>query len=124
MPNGKVDEKALPAPDKDRSDLDNVFIAPRTPVEKLLAGIWCEIIGLKNVGISDNFFDLGGHSLMATKIMSRVWDMFLVKVPLQSLFEMPTLEGLAFALLQEAGDCNEVEKNASLLLQETERSER
>jgi hypothetical protein len=61
-PNGKVDRKALPAPEPERTDMEKSFVSPRTPVEEALAGIWCEVLGLKEVGVHDNFFELGGHS--------------------------------------------------------------
>src|SRR5207253_3491888 len=63
-PNGKVDRGALPAPDQSRPELTESFVAPRTADEKLIAGIWGEVLKLKQVGIYDNFFDLGGHSLL------------------------------------------------------------
>jgi amino acid adenylation domain-containing protein len=91
-PNGKVDRAALPAPaSESRTGAD----APRTPVEEVLATLWAEVLGLARVGRSDNFFDLGGHSLMATRVMSRVTEAFGVELPLRKLFEAPTLEGQA-----------------------------
>jgi len=71
-PNGKVDRRALPAPDLERSRLETKFVAPRTPVEKVLAKIWSEVLGLVCVGVHDNFFDLGGHSRVATRVVARV----------------------------------------------------
>ena len=70
--NGKVDRKALPAPDQNRFDLEESFVAPRTPVEEMIAEIWAEVLKLDRVGIHDNFFDLGGHSLLATQVISRL----------------------------------------------------
>jgi acyl carrier protein len=94
-PNGKLDRKALPAPDHSRPELDDAFAAPRTPVEEILANIWAEVLKLDKVGIHDNFFDLGGHSLLATQLISRVRDAFKLDLPLRSLFEAPTIYGLA-----------------------------
>ena len=94
-PNGKVDRKALPEPDSGRPELDDSFIPARTPIEELLAGIWCEVLGLKEVGIHDNFFELGGHSLLATQVMSRLRNTFQTDIPLRRLFETPTIAGLA-----------------------------
>jgi len=99
-PNGKIDCQALPAPDQSRPDLESRFVAPRTPVEGGLAGIWSEVLKLKRVGIHDNFFELGGHSLLATQVMSRVHKTFEVEVPLRSLFENPTIAELAVQIVQ------------------------
>jgi amino acid adenylation domain-containing protein len=95
MPNGKVDRRSLPAPAPRRPDLEPTFAAPRTPVEKTLSGIWAEILGIQSVGIHDDFFDLGGHSLLATQVMARVREALLVDVPLRTLFDTPTVAGLA-----------------------------
>ena len=94
-PNGKVDRRALPAPDPSRPELDETFADPRTPTEELLANIWVEVLKLDKVGIHDNFFDLGGHSLLATQVMSRLTKAFQIELPLRSLFEAPTVAGLA-----------------------------
>jgi acyl carrier protein len=94
-PNGKLDRKALPAPDQSRSDLDETFAAPQTSVEKILASIWSDVLKLDKVGIHDNFFHLGGHSLSATQVISRLRDTFTVDLPLRSLFEFPTIAALA-----------------------------
>jgi len=94
-PNGKVDRQALPAPDQSRPDLEKAFLAPRTPVEETLAGIWVEVLRLERVGIHDNFFELGGHSLLATQVMSRVCKAFQTEIPLRTLFEKPTIEQFA-----------------------------
>ncbi len=94
--NGKVDRKALPAPDRQRAEED--FTAPRTPVETGLAAIWAGILGLANVGAEDNFFDLGGHSLLATRMLAAVREAFQVELPLRLLFERPILEELARAI--------------------------
>ena len=90
-PNGKIDRKALPAPELNRRETENEFVAPRTPTEELLVGIWMEVLGIEQVGIHDNFFDLGGHSLLVTKVISRVREAFSVELPLRSLFSSPTV---------------------------------
>ena len=97
-PSGKVDRRALPAPDQVRPELGGAFIAPRTPVEEVLAGIWADVLRLEEVGVHDNFFELGGHSLLATQIMSRLCRTFQVELPLRTLFATPTVAGLADGL--------------------------
>jgi amino acid adenylation domain-containing protein len=93
-PNGKVDRKALPPPDF-TADSATPFVAPRTQTEKTLAGIWREVLGLPQVGIHENFFDLGGHSLKATQVMARAFNAFQVEAPLHELFSSPTVAELA-----------------------------
>ncbi|HET7112517.1 MAG TPA: amino acid adenylation domain-containing protein, partial [Pyrinomonadaceae bacterium] len=92
--NGKVDRKALPAPSADKT----AFVAPRTAVEEVVAGIWAEVLGIERVGMDDNFFDLGGHSLLATQVMSRVGAALQAEVPLRRLFEGPTVGELSAAV--------------------------
>ncbi|WDD36955.1 amino acid adenylation domain-containing protein (plasmid) [Nostoc sp. UHCC 0926] len=93
-PSGKVDRRALPAPDTLRSDLEKGFIPPRTPAEETVTAIWSDVLKQKQVGIHDNFFDLGGHSLLATQVISRLRAAFEVEFPLRSLFEEPTIARL------------------------------
>ncbi len=93
-PNGKVDRKALPEPEG-LGAADAGFVAPRTPAEELLAGIWSELLGRERVGIHDNFFELGGHSLLATRVLSRLRGIFGVELPVRALFESPTVAALA-----------------------------
>ncbi|HYG61743.1 MAG TPA: condensation domain-containing protein, partial [Thermoanaerobaculia bacterium] len=92
-PNGKVDRKALPAPEWHTGDQE--YLAPRTPVEEILAGIWAELLGCERVGAADHFFELGGHSLLATQVMSRLRSTFEIEMPLRTLFEAPVLADLA-----------------------------
>jgi amino acid adenylation domain-containing protein len=104
--NGKVDLKALPAPEGARPELEGNYVAPRTSAEETLAGIWAEVLGLDRVGIHDSFFDLGGHSLLATQVISRVRDAFAVELQLRYIFEAPTIAGLTERIeeMQAAGD--------------------
>ena len=94
-PAGKVDRLALPAPDHTRPDLVVAFVAPRTPLEEALAKVWSEVLQLDQIGIRDDFFDLGGHSLSATRVSSRLRDILHVEVSLSTLFNFPTLAALA-----------------------------
>ncbi|MBV7340164.1 amino acid adenylation domain-containing protein [Chloroflexi bacterium TSY] len=93
-PNGKVDRKALPAPEQQRA-LSDDFVAPSTPVEEMLASIWASVLNVERVSLSDNFFDLGGHSLLATQAVSRIQQTFQVNLPLRDLFESTTVRALA-----------------------------
>ena len=95
-PNGKVDRKALPAPEWRGEDAQPV--APRTPTEELLTGIWGAVLRRPAVGVREDFFALGGHSLLATQVVSRVREVCGVEVPLRRLFAAPTVEGLAAAV--------------------------
>jgi amino acid adenylation domain-containing protein len=93
--NGKIDRQMLPAPELDRSDLDNVFIAPHNPIETEIARIFGEILNLDRVGVDDDFFEVGGHSLLATKLISRLLSSFEVPLSIVDLFQSPTVAGLA-----------------------------
>lgn len=94
-PNGKVDRRALPAPNTLGFDIKEDYVAPRTPVEEVLVGIWTKVLGRKQVGVYDNFFDLGGHSLLATQLSSRIRDALQVELSVRNLFEAPTVAHLA-----------------------------
>lgn len=94
-PNGKLDRKALPAPEAYSTEPDGSCVAPRTPTEEALARIWCEVLNLKMVGVHDNFFELGGHSLLATQVISRVRNVFQLEIALRVFFETPSIAGLA-----------------------------
>ena len=90
---GKIDPRTLPAPNYG-GDAE-AYVAPRTPVEEVLAGIWAEVLGVERVGVNEGFFDLGGHSLLATRVVSRVRDVFGVELPLRALFAGPTVAEMA-----------------------------
>lgn len=93
--NGKVDRRALPAPDQSRPQLEGDYVAPRTPVEEMLAEIWAEVLRIEKVGLKDDFFSLGGHSLLATQVVSRIRQVFQTELALRTIFEAPTVAGLA-----------------------------
>lgn len=116
-PNGKVDRKSLPKPEQTESERNDAYVGPRTPTEEVLAGIWSEILGIKNIGVSQNFFESGGHSILATRVVSRVRDVFNIDLPLRSMFESPTVEGVATALVRHSNNANELENRAKLLLE-------
>ena len=93
--NGKVNRRALPAPDWSRFRKEETYAPPLTPTEEILAGIWSEVLGVERVGRDDNFFDLGGHSLLATQLVARVREACHIEVPLRALFEAPSVARLA-----------------------------
>ncbi len=93
--NGKIDRDALPAPDVADVLRDEPLTAPRTPVEQRLALIVASLLDASDVGVTDNFFLLGGHSLLGTQLIARVRDAFGVDLPLRAVFDHPTVEALA-----------------------------
>jgi hypothetical protein len=97
LPNGKIDRAALPAPDTSRPAMRTVFRAPREGVEATIAGIWREVIGLDTVGADDNFFDVGGHSLHAVRILGKIREAVpaAADLALVDLFAFPTIAALA-----------------------------
>ena len=96
--NGKVDRRALPAVGRERVEGKREYVAPRTIVEEVLAGLWEDVLRVKQVGVHDNFFELGGHSLLATQVISRAREAFGVELPLRSLFEAPTVSSLSHSI--------------------------
>jgi hypothetical protein len=94
-PNGKLDAKALPAPERTRAE---GYVAPRTAVEATLAEIWAEVLRRERVGVHDDFFAIGGHSLLATRVVSHVRDVLDAEFGVVTLFENPTIHGLARVL--------------------------
>jgi amino acid adenylation domain-containing protein len=98
--NGKVDRRALPIPEALFDTLQTDFVAPQTPVEQALAAIWTDIMGLEQVGIHDDFFALGGHSILATRAIAQVRERFKVELPLHTLFEEPTIAHIATVIEQ------------------------
>jgi len=100
-PNGKVDRRALPVPDQSRPELEMAFVPPRDPLEFQLTKIWEEVLGIKPVGVRDNFFDLGGHSLLAVHLFAKIEKLLGKKLPLATLLQAPTVERLAAILSQQ-----------------------
>lgn len=95
MVNGKIDRQALPDPGNFRPELETPYEPPSTEVEQQLAAIWAEILSIDLVGIHDNFFDLGGHSLAASRVISRVIQYFKLDLPMKALFDTPTIAQMA-----------------------------
>ncbi|MBW4626901.1 MAG: amino acid adenylation domain-containing protein [Brasilonema octagenarum HA4186-MV1] len=134
-PNGKVDRRSLSrsrdlygkpsgsggnffasklqAPNQDRSILNDAFVAPRTKVERQLAQIWTQVLSVESVGIHDNFFELGGHSLLLVQMLARVRETFQLELPVLSLFQAPTIAGLAEAI-EGRGDSTDLYAEAVL----------
>ncbi|HEX6288070.1 MAG TPA: amino acid adenylation domain-containing protein, partial [Herpetosiphonaceae bacterium] len=120
---GKIDRKALPAPDLARLDRDTAFVPPRNAVEQVLADIWADTLDLEQVGVHDNFFASGGHSLLAAQVIAQVREDFQVDLPLRCMFETPTVAGLAETLLRDPDHGASVEKIARLLVELADLSE-
>ncbi|MFZ6029474.1 MAG: amino acid adenylation domain-containing protein [Chloroflexota bacterium] len=101
-PNGKIDRKALPAPENAPAERQQAYVAPRNPSEATLAEIWGEVLNVATVGIHDDFFELGGHSLLATQVLTRVREKLRVNLSQRELFDAPTIAALA-AVIAESG---------------------
>jgi amino acid adenylation domain-containing protein len=98
--NGKIDRAALPAPDASNTMRDKIFVAPRTLVEERLGLILCPLLQLEKVSVEDNFFMLGGHSLLGTQLIARIRDTFGVEITLRALFDNPTVAGISAEIEQ------------------------
>src|SRR5207249_3553871 len=94
-PNGKVDRRALPAPDTHRPALEATFIGPRSGLEQAIAAIWERVLSVKSPGVNDNFFDLGGHSLLLVQVQIKIREQVGIDLPIIKLFEYPTIRSLA-----------------------------
>ena len=105
-PNGKVDRRALPLPGSGRPDLEHGYTAPRTPLEERLAGMWAEVLGLEQVGINNTFVEIGGNSLLATQVVSRIRSAFQAELPLRVFFEETTVAQLAEYVEAEIARCS------------------
>jgi acyl carrier protein len=99
-PNGKVDRRALPAPEGLRPELEAAYVAPRTEVERTIATVWQEVLRLEKVGLHDNFFDLGGHSLLLVQVYSKLQGVFSNALSIIDMFKYSTVEALATYLTQ------------------------
>jgi amino acid adenylation domain-containing protein len=108
--NGKIDRKRLPSVKEAAGELAQAYVAPRTPVEEILAGIFEDVLQLNRVGRGDNFFELGGHSLLATQVVSRVRNAFGAEIGVRSIFEEPVVERLAsrIEMVMRSGEEEEI----------------
>ena len=95
LPNGKIDRSRLPEPELSQRNITTKFEPPQSATERTVAEIWTEVLGIKNIGVNDNFFSLGGHSLLATQVMSRVRKAFKLELSLTDFFVEPTVQQLA-----------------------------
>ena len=102
-PAGKLDRHGLPLPDDTRPALDTLYAAPRNPIEEKVVKIWADVLRLKQVGINDSFSDLGGHSLAATQVISRIIMEFKVELPIKFLLDSPTVAEMAAAIAKHIG---------------------
>ncbi|MFL5538967.1 MAG: non-ribosomal peptide synthetase, partial [Longimicrobiaceae bacterium] len=109
-PNGKLDRRALPAPE--RASGETSYVAPRRPLEAVLAEIWAEVLGCARVGVKENFFDLGGHSLLLVKVQARLCETLDRKIPIVDLFRFPTVAALAEHLGGEVEGAGEPQAGA------------
>lgn len=100
-PNGKLDRRSLPPPDRGRPDLAGAWVAPQGPTEETVARIWSTVLGVADLGADDDFFELGGHSLLATQAVARLGEAFAIDLPLRAIFEAPTVARLS-ARLEES----------------------
>jgi amino acid adenylation domain-containing protein len=98
LPNGKIDRKALPVPESNRTSSEVDYAAPATPVERTLVDIWQKVLGLKQVGVNHDFFALGGHSLQATLLLSEVHKIVGKRISLPAFFQHPTVLGMTRSL--------------------------
>lgn len=101
---GKLDRAALPAPQAFRPMLDTPLVAARTPLEKDVAALWMDVLGIFTVGVNDNFFELGGTSLKAAQVLARIQRVYDLDVSMQSFFESPTVAGLAQAVVHKKAE--------------------
>jgi amino acid adenylation domain-containing protein/non-ribosomal peptide synthase protein (TIGR01720 family) len=114
-PNGKINRRALPAPEVLRPEIEQRYVAPRNDVEVALVDVWQEVLGINPIGVSDNFFDLGGHSLKATRLLAKVRGIFRTQLPLSVVFEATTIEALACALVEHEAKPGQTAKIAHVL---------
>jgi len=114
---GKVNRRKLPNPVTSRPELGTKYVIPSTPVEKDLSRIWSDVLALEQVGIHDNFFELGGHSLTAARVVSRIVQHFQLEIPLQLLFQSPTVAAMAAVIHEHEGKALNVKELEEILIE-------
>jgi surfactin family lipopeptide synthetase C len=100
LTNGKLNRSALPKPGRNRPNLSVAYRAPRNDIERKLAKFWREVLAIDEIGVEDNFFDLGGHSLAASRVISRLIKTFQLELPIKALFESPTVAEMAAIIME------------------------
>ena len=113
--NNKVDRHRLPAPDANRPEFEQPYVAPRNDVENVLVGIFAEVLGVERAGVDDDFFELGGHSLSATQVVSRIRETLRVEVSLRQLFAAKHVGALITLLQNHHSEWEQVEKIARVV---------
>ena len=113
---GKINRKALPPPTNENLSPEQEYVAPRIPTEEIVAAIFAELLHVDRIGILDDFFECGGHSLLAIQLASRLRETFQVEVALRAIFDDPTAAGVAAALLEEPDERIRVERTAELMV--------
>jgi acyl carrier protein len=113
---GKIDRNALQAPGAARLEVETTYEPPRSAVERVLADIWRQVLSVERVGLRDNFFDMGGHSLVAMQMVSRVREEFAIDLPIAAVFSAPTVAGLAESMHQNGANRDTLERTAEVIL--------
>lgn len=116
-PTGKLDRARLPKVQWRRSEGGVSYLAPRSVAERVVAALWSEVVGVERVGVRDSFFDLGGHSISAMRVVGRLREIFQVEVPLRRLFEAPSVESMVDELVMLWGDAEVVDEVARTVLE-------
>jgi hypothetical protein len=124
-PSGKLDRRALPAPEYSGIESEREYVAPRTEVEELLAAIWTRLLKVERVGVNDNFFELGGHSVLVTRMISEVNSNFQVDISLRVVFETPIMSSIASEIEKAmAGNTKPLEPEITPIARELRRVKR
>jgi acyl carrier protein len=119
LSNGKLNKKALPPPEGIRPQMSQAYAPPENELQQMLCAIWSEVLGIEKVGIRDNFFDLGGHSLAAARVVSRIVKQFQLEMPQQLLFQSPTIADTAAVIAVNQGKTLD-EQSLTRLLEDLE----
>jgi acyl carrier protein len=115
-PNGKIHRQGLPAAAQGKLVDERTLAPPRTPVEQVLVDIWAEVLDVDAVGIHDNFFKIGGHSLLVAQLLSRLRESFQIELPLRAFFEAPTVAELAEVMTSKPEQRVRIQRIAELMI--------